>query len=56
MRAEVRSLAPALPPSVQSFVMSWEDPQPPVFDYWIGLAVVILVPLVAGYLLYLLLS
>lgn len=36
--------------------MSWEDPQPPVLDYWTGMLVLTLVTLAAAGLLYLLLS
>lgn len=36
--------------------MSWHDPQPPILDYWRGLAVFILPTVAAGFLLYLLLA
>ncbi len=36
--------------------MSWEDPQPPVLPYWKGMALLALMPLAAGGLLYLLLA
>jgi len=36
--------------------MSWENPEPPVLPFWKGMAILVLVPLITGVLLYLILA